>query len=163
CDLALLDYNQAIERLSTRVPSYMGRARCYIEVNMPEEARADLDRVVTLDANNEDGLKVVALSVKARLDMSAGDSEAALKNLDAAIALDGRRSALYIERGLVWSNKGDLDKALADYDQAIKDDENNSGGFALSARVLKARMRTSMGEIDAAIGEYDEAIKIAPT
>jgi tetratricopeptide (TPR) repeat protein len=162
CDLALPEYDKVIKLAPDRVPPYLSRALCLIDRNKADEARAALDEAIKRDANNAGGYAVIALGIKARLDVAKNDADGALKTFDAAIALDPKGASLYLDRAAIWSGKGDRDKALADCDQVIKLDENNAGGFAVAAHVLKARFQASDGKLDAAIGEYDEAVKLNP-
>ncbi len=60
-------------------------------------------------------------------------------------------------RGIAYKAKGDLDRAIADYDQAIRVDPSyapalNSRGIAYKAR----------GDIDKAIADYDRVIQLNP-
>jgi len=64
----------------------------------------------------------------------------------------------YTKRGIAWHDKGDYDKAIEDFDEAIRLDPTsaisyNYRGFALSAK----------GEYDKAIEDFDEAIRLDPT
>jgi tetratricopeptide (TPR) repeat protein len=158
----LPEYDKVIKLAPDRVPPYLSRALCLIDRNKADEARATLDEAIKRDANNAGGYAVIALGIKARLDVAKNDTDGALKAMDAAIALDPERAPLYLDRAAIWSGKGDRDKALTDCDQAIKLDANNAGGFAVAAHVLKARLLVSDGKLDAAIGEYDEAVKLNP-
>ncbi|MBW1914696.1 MAG: tetratricopeptide repeat protein [Deltaproteobacteria bacterium] len=47
-----------------------------------------------------------------------GDYDSALADFNRAIELSPDDSRIYIRRGLVWSKKGEGDKAIADYDKA---------------------------------------------
>jgi tetratricopeptide (TPR) repeat protein len=72
-----------------------------------------------------------------------------LPNSDLAIA--------YSNRGSAYSDKGQLDRAIQDYDQAIMLDPSNAiahynRGIAYSAK----------GQLDPAIRDYDQAIKLDP-
>lgn len=60
-------------------------------------------------------------------------------------------------RGLGYRRKGDSDRALADFNQAIKADPNNT--FALMTR---GSARYEQGDNDGAIADYDEAVRVDP-
>lgn len=66
-------------------------------------------------------------------------------------------TVIYNNRGIAWSGKGDKDRAIADYDQAIKLNPNNANiynnrGIAWSDK----------GEVGRAISDYDQAIRLDP-
>jgi tetratricopeptide (TPR) repeat protein len=67
------------------------------------------------------------------------------------------RSIAYVGRGLAWDSKGDLDKAMADFTEAIRLDPNN--GLAYNDRAILWREKH---DIDRAIADFTEAIRIAP-
>jgi lipoprotein NlpI len=49
-----------------------------------------------------------------------GQADSALADCNQAIKLDPKIVAAYHNRGVVWSDKRDLDRAMADYNEAIK-------------------------------------------
>jgi tetratricopeptide (TPR) repeat protein len=64
-------------------------------------------------------------------------------------------AAGYLSRGMVWSERGEYDRALVDFDEALKLDPANE--IAWSNRGLAW---SSKKEYDKAIADYTEAIKI---
>jgi tetratricopeptide (TPR) repeat protein len=64
---------------------------------------------------------------------------------------------LYAGRALVFSNKADYDRAIADCDQALKLDPSNDTAYNNRAFAL-----IRQGNYDRAIGDLDRAIKLAP-
>ena len=55
----------------------------------------------------------------------------------------------------MWGEKNDLDKALADYTEAIRIDPNNASAYSGRAKVWNAK-----GEFDKAIDDYNEASRL---
>src|SRR5437763_11440898 len=71
---------------------------------------------------------------------------------------NGRTLALaYSNRGVEWKAKGDFAKAIADYDEAIKNDPQQPAAYNNRGIAYVAA-----GQYDKAIADYDEAIKINP-
>jgi tetratricopeptide (TPR) repeat protein len=63
----------------------------------------------------------------------------------------------YYNRGNAWPSKGDLDKAITDYSEAIRIDP-----YYYWAYVNRGLAWHSKGEFTRAIADYDEAIRIDP-
>src|SRR6476661_245800 len=71
---------------------------------------------------------------------------------------NGKTLALaYSNRGVEWKAKGDIDKAIADYDKAIE--LNPEYASALNNRGLAY---FNNGQKERAIADYDAAIKLEP-
>jgi TPR repeat protein len=64
---------------------------------------------------------------------------------------------IYLSRGLKRAAKGDLEGAIADYDQAIR--LRPGVAFAYQARSFSRRQK---GDLDGAIADYEQSIKIDP-
>jgi tetratricopeptide (TPR) repeat protein len=90
-----------------------------------------------------------------------GSSDAAIAACTRAIAsgaYTGRTLALaYSNRGAEWKTKGDLSKALADYNEAIKADPQQAAAYNNRGIAYAAR-----SDYDKAIADYDQAIKLHP-
>ena len=67
------------------------------------------------------------------------------------------RATAYNNRGWSYSQKGDYDRAIADYDEAIR--LNPKFGLALVNRGWSLERK---GDYDRAIADYDEAIRLDP-
>ena len=65
--------------------------------------------------------------------------------------------AVYLGRADAYVRKGDYDRALADYDEAIKLAPDTAIAFALRGEVHAKR-----GDYDGAIADYERAIERAP-
>lgn len=70
---------------------------------------------------------------------------------------DNVKSGLHLSRGRAYEGKGDLDKALADLNKAIKLQSNNV--FAYQNR---AHLHEKRKEPDEAVADYSKAIKLNP-
>ncbi len=91
-------------------------------------------------------------------------SRSAVMPVDEAIEhfdqqLEESTSAInYYHRGLAHQSVGDLNKAIADYDQAIE-----IAPEAAAYYVIRGNARNDEGEYEKAIADYDEAIRIEPS
>src|SRR3954464_12755476 len=90
---------------------------------------------------------------------SAGDDAiAACTRAIKSGTYNGKTLALaYSNRGVEWKAKGDLAKAVADFDEAIKADPAQSAAFNNRGIAYAA-----MASYDKAIADYDAAIKLNP-
>jgi tetratricopeptide (TPR) repeat protein len=72
--------------------------------------------------------------------------------------LDHGQSAIaYRQRGSAYGTKGELDRAIADFTEAIRLDPRNAEGFARRADAYLDRQ-----QLDQAIGDFSEAIRLGP-
>jgi tetratricopeptide (TPR) repeat protein len=69
----------------------------------------------------------------------------------------GVDAKLYSERGIAAYRGGDLDRALADFDLAIRQDRNDAQAYRNRGKVWEDR-----DDHDRALADYDEAIRLDP-
>ncbi len=90
-----------------------------------------------------------------------GDLDGTIADYSQAILLvkDARKRGQYqTQRGIAYQLKGDQDKALADFDQAIAADGRN-----VVAHISRGTAYFSKGELDPAMSSYRAALKVDPT
>jgi tetratricopeptide (TPR) repeat protein len=116
------------------------------------QALADVDRAIALDAKN-----ATAFRLRGDLTRQAGGNLAkAEADLSTAITLDPHVAEAYEQRGIVYTNQHRLDRAIADYDQAIK--------MQPRANFLTNRADSYQfkGELGTALEGYDAALRMDP-
>ncbi len=69
-----------------------------------------------------------------------------------------QRAVAHVNRGIAYYDRGELDKALADYSSAIRLDAKNA-----EAHHNRADVRLRMGDLDNAIVDYGQAIALNPS
>jgi tetratricopeptide (TPR) repeat protein len=67
------------------------------------------------------------------------------------------RSYAYYNLGLAYQKKGEVDRAIADYNKAIKLDPKYAGAYLNRGAAYYRK-----GEVDRAIADYNKAIKLDP-
>jgi Tfp pilus assembly protein PilF len=63
----------------------------------------------------------------------------------------------FLTRGLLYALKGELDRAIDDYDQVVQLNPNNAGAYHLRGIAYRVK-----GQLDHAIQDYDQAIRLNP-
>ena len=63
----------------------------------------------------------------------------------------------YYNRGIAWKAKGDLDRAIADYDQAIRLEPKHEHAY-----YNRGVAWSDKGDLDRAIADYDQALQLDP-
>ena len=69
----------------------------------------------------------------------------------------GELAAIYVSRGVEYKNKRGLDRAVADFDQAIRLDPKNTDVYTIRGMAWEAK-----GDLDRAIADFDQAIRLDP-
>src|SRR5262249_10335021 len=69
----------------------------------------------------------------------------------------GELAVFYYKRGNFWSDKDEVDKALADYNKAIEADPNYAKAYDGRAGALADK-----GETERALADYNKAIELDP-
>lgn len=67
------------------------------------------------------------------------------------------QTVVCINRGVAWVGKGDRERALADFDQAIR-----STPKSVMAHLNRGIARAEKGENDSAIADFDQVIRLDP-
>jgi tetratricopeptide (TPR) repeat protein len=159
-ELAMADFNKAIEIKPDHVPSLLSRAQLRINAKQLPGAKSDLDAVDGIAAKQAD----LRLEL-ARKYERAGFPGRAAAQYDiwiAAHSVDSKLADALSERCWVKALQGaDLSNALGDCSDALRLSPKNS---PLSARTLNGRglVRLRLGDYAKAIADYDAALKIDP-
>ena len=69
----------------------------------------------------------------------------------------GDPSNAYTDRGLTWGIKGDLDRAIADWNEAIRLDPKYADAYYFRGIAWRDK-----GDLDRAIADYNQAIRLDP-
>ncbi len=149
-DKAIADYDQAIKLQPTGLThSYRGLA--YNQKGEEKKALADFDRALALDGNN-----ALLYDHRAAFYRNTEDYERALADHDKAIALSPVASH-YLGRSRTWRAKGDLQKALADANEAVRLEVGTR--WSLLHRGVIYRY---LGEYDRSIADLDQLLRHTP-
>jgi protein O-GlcNAc transferase len=86
-----------------------------------------------------------------------GDHMEAVRQIDAALAINPKIASAYVNRGVVLQHLKRLDEALANYDQAIRLEPDDADHFYNRGNALK-----EMNRLDEAVANYNRAIALNP-
>ena len=111
-----------------------------------------------LASGSKDTDKLIAAHGNRAIGLSAtGDFDAALAELNEAVALDPKQPNSYFMRAAAYEAKKDYDKSIADLDEAIRLDASRGDFYMLRGVVFRQK-----GDLDRAITELDQKVKLDP-
>ena len=156
-DLAIINFDRAIELNPRRYISYLSRGLAYRDKEKYDHAIADFDRAIELESKMPNTDAEQRKDFDERMRKASGD-------IHKLIQLDPepwfywfRRGVANDERGKAYVKMGDYDRAIADFSTFIQIDPNrahiyNNRGAAYGQK----------GDLDRAIADFDRAIQIEP-
>ncbi len=84
-------------------------------------------------------------------------SSAAVEACTSIILLDPRNDGAFVNRGIAYRRIGDLDRAIKDYDEAIRLNPRAADAFNNRGNAFRTR-----DEFERALHDYDDAIRLDP-
>lgn len=152
-DLALADYNHAIEMDPNCIEAYIYRGRLYEKIRKYDLAIADYCSV--LKSNPNHGSAYVSRGECYRV---TGRIDLAIADFNQALAINPNDVNAYIKRGELSAAHKQFDLALADLNRAVELEKSNTP-FALYSR---AKLLKNMGRYEDALEDYKHALRNAP-
>jgi Flp pilus assembly protein TadD len=116
---AMAARDQAIATNPNDTKALMQRASLRRQGKDLDGARTDLDAVIKLEPTNG-----VALAMRAAVRAQLKDVDGSLADSEAAIAQGIRTATMYANRGAMLRSKGNCERAIVEYDEALKIDPN---------------------------------------
>lgn len=126
-----------------------------------EEDARDAERTSSPAMLPVSQVDIANLMSQADAEVRSGRLDEALAHYNAVLSMDVPLPVASLacqNRGNIYHVKGDYDRALRDYEQAIRLDPANPGAYINRALTL-----VEHGDFEAALKDYDEAIRIDPT
>jgi protein O-mannosyl-transferase len=151
-DLALADFNKAIELNPNYAQAYYNRGTAYKDENKNELALADFNQAIGLDPDFS-----LAYNNRGNIYLDENKYELALADFNQAIKLKPNYSQAYNNRGNVYANTRQFDQALADFSKAIELNPNNAKAYNNRGNVLASKKK-----YEQAIADFSQAIKLVP-
>jgi len=156
-DLMIKDDDQAIALNPTNADAFEERGQAYEAKGDADRSIADYDRAVAL-APDKGGYHNSACWARA---MARRELDKALADCNAAVALTARTprgpSDALDSRGLVWFRMGQFDKAIADYDAALKGNAKLASSLFMRGVIERRKGDTAGGDADIAAAKALDA------
>ena len=125
-------------------------AEVLFETGRLEEARAEIVKVLEQDPQN-----LSAASIRARLDLAAGDPEGARRGLEASVPFPAENWRARLTWALLLAHEGKREQA-----RAVLDSETlRYADLGLFAAVQAAEVYASMGDDEEALDWLDRAVR----
>ncbi|MCZ8224681.1 MAG: tetratricopeptide repeat protein [Microcystis sp. LE19-84.1B] len=151
-ELALDEYNQAIEINPNYAMAYYNRGVLYYDQKKYELALADWNKAIELNRNFTE-----AYNNRGVLYQNQKKYELALADYDKAIELNRNFAMAYYNRGSLYDDQKKYDLALSDYDKAIEINPNLA--LAYNNRGV---LYDDQQKYELALADYNQAIKLNP-
>jgi tetratricopeptide (TPR) repeat protein len=151
---ALADANQAIELQSDFALAHNNRGVVYLNVGDYDRAIADFTQTLKLMPNTADSANILPSNDRQLGTILQDDREVFIANFLSSELSD---YLLYNNRGTAYLYKEDYDRALADFNQAIKIQPNRAFAYVNRAGIYGAKEN-----YDLAIADCSQVIKLQP-
>jgi tetratricopeptide (TPR) repeat protein len=153
---AIADYTEAIRLRPDYETAYYNRGNEYKELGQLEQALADREEAIRLKPFLKyfGNKKIIAFSSASE---DPFDNEE-IEQLTSAIYLNPNNATLFNNRAWLYTRRGEYDKAIAGWTEAIRLDPENT--FYLEGR--GDVYADKLGEYDKAIADYSEIIRLEP-
>jgi tetratricopeptide (TPR) repeat protein len=129
---------------------YLDRGTARYSAGDLDGAIADFDRAIEINSG-----RIASRGKSSRAQNFAADVGPIGGN--GILVVDLFNALAYYDRGAAWYSKGDLERAIADFDKAIRIDPRYTDAYIRRGRAWHAR-----GDLDRAIADCDRAIRIDP-
>ena len=144
-------YDKALALQPGLPDGFCNRGAALEGLGRSDEAFASYQRQLADQSNND-----CAIYRLTQLGRQLHRENAVLEALEGALAADPGNAETYHRRGVIHSDLGQLDLALADYSEAIRIDPRETG--ALHDRAMLYR---KLNQYPAALADFDRAVAIA--
>ncbi|TRU24632.1 MAG: serine protease [Microcystis aeruginosa Ma_SC_T_19800800_S464] len=151
-ELALADYNKAIELNRNYAMAYYNRGVVYYDQQKYELALADYNKAIELDSND-----AIAYNNRGVVYYDQQKYELALADYNKAIKLNRNHANAYYNRGNLYFNQQKYELALADFTKAIKLNPNDAKAYNNRGALYSLQQKYEL-----ALDDFSKAIKINP-
>lgn len=136
-DTALTYLNKALEVNQKSQVAHKGLAICYINIGNYDKAIEEIELVLEYADGKVTDLEKDILNYRAKAEYMLGKYDSAIKTYGILIDVGYKEKNEYFERGKVYLAKGDINKAMEDFENVIsfaKDDYDTYYGIYLALK-----------------------------
>ncbi len=149
---AIAEYDLALERQENHIGSHYGRAVAKYFLGDLDEARRELNVVLTLDPRH-----VQALIDLGYMDLANGRFEQAFRYFEGAHALDPENARVHYYKGLCYAKQKRYERAVPEFQSCLRKDPNN-----VNCRNDLAFVYWHMDRVDDAKTEFKRVLEVDP-
>ncbi len=150
--LAIKDFDEAIELDPDSADGFSGRGTLYLIENQFDRSIQDFNEAIRLDPENAD-----ALQNRGHAYIALFEYDRAIEAHSEVIRLKPNHPGAFLNRGSAYLFSGQIDTAIRDYDEAIRLVPDYATAFK-NRGIAYSRM----GEHNRAIEDLDEALRLEP-
>jgi tetratricopeptide (TPR) repeat protein len=154
---ALRDFVKLTELYPQDADAWDQRAHVHVWMHQNDEARAEYTKAIEA-AQHTGKTPAPYFAARAWTYGVQGQWDKVIADLTQAIDLDPTNGNYWAFRGDAYLGKGDIQKALADYDVGVK--KSPSPGYTINALRGRAQLNERLGRWDKAISDWTEFFKI---
>jgi uncharacterized caspase-like protein len=151
-DLAMADYNLALQKRSNLAAAYNDRGTLYLRKGALQSALDDFSSAIKYAPTG-----VVAYTNRARVETMNRDYDAALADFAKAKEIDANAPQIFTNRCVTYTAMGKFDEALADCNNVIERMPKNQYAIANRGDAYLAK-----GNLDAALTDYNTVLSVYP-
>jgi tetratricopeptide (TPR) repeat protein/S1-C subfamily serine protease len=151
-ELALADFNKAIELNPNYAKAYNNRGTLYDDQQKYELALADYNQAIELNRNNAQ-----AYYNRGNLYYDLQKYDLALSDYNKAIDINPNFANAYNNRGNLYDDLQKYDLALSDYNQALQLNPNDPMAY-----LNRGLLYYNLQKYELALADYNQAIRINP-
>lgn len=157
-DGAIVDLNNAID-LDANTNNYVLRGEVYMQMGDYENALNDFNSTI-----NADGMNAVAFYDKYLLDTRLENYDAALVDINNALASHSMKPVDILTMRDLYAKRGQLNLWLKNWQGAIADYTNSlaraEGSISANVYAERAEAYTAIGEYQNAVNDYTSAVRV---
>jgi tetratricopeptide (TPR) repeat protein len=151
-ELALADYNKALEIKPDDTEAFSNRGNIYLTTGRYDLALADLNRALAVKPDLP-----VTLNSRGAVYFNQGRYDEALADFNRALELKPDYVEAYLNRGNALSVKKDFASAIRDYDAYLRFEQQNPNAF-----YWRGLAEANTGKTEEALRDFDASLALNP-